>query len=275
MGEKQGKPCRHCWRFKPLKAFRQGKGKSYDICDACPKPTDPTVGGTTLCIGDLHAPFSHPDALPFLEALKVKYKPKGTVLLGDEIDSHALSDYVHDPDGRSAGDEHRDALAFLHQLYKIFPVAKICLSNHTSRGIKRAFKAGIPAAFLRSYSEVLEAPTGWEWRETWKVDGVLFEHGESFGGQTGAYKTALHNMQSTVVGHSHSYAGIQYLQTPYKQIFSMNVGCLIDENAYAFSYQKHTRVKPWIGAALIVGGVPFLIPMKMDTKKRWIGSLDA
>src|SRR6188768_104597 len=42
--------------------------------------------GTTLVIPDLQAPAHHPDALPFLCAVRDKYKPVNTVCIGDELD---------------------------------------------------------------------------------------------------------------------------------------------------------------------------------------------
>ena len=42
-----------------------------------------------LVISDLHTPYEHPDVVPFLTAIKAKYKPDTVVCIGDEIDYHA------------------------------------------------------------------------------------------------------------------------------------------------------------------------------------------
>lgn len=216
---------------------------------------------TILVIPDLHAPFQHPQALNFLSEVQRKYKPGHIICIGDEIDSHALSHWDHDPDGYSAGHEFQEAVKFLHQLYKIFPSVKCCTSNHTARYFKRAFKAGIPAAFLRSYSEVLEAPKDWQWADNWEINGILFEHGEGFSGQNAALNAMKGNMQSTVIGHVHSYAGVQYYNTPKQTLFGMNVGCLLNNEAYSFKYGRHFKVKPALGCGIIEKGVPHFIPL--------------
>lgn len=228
---------------------------------------------TTLCIGDLHFPMAHPDVFDFLKAAKEKFKPTKVVSLGDEIDAHALSDYVHDPDGHSAGKEHELALVDLHKLYKIFPKVSVCTSNHTERPFKRAYKAGIPSKFLRSYAEILEAPKGWSWADHWIIDGIRYEHGESYGGRNGAIISAEKNMRSTVIGHIHSFAGIQYFRSPEKQIFGFNVGCLIDEKQYSFAYARTMKARPCIGVGVIDTGVPQWYPMEMDRRGRWTGRI--
>jgi len=179
---------------------------------------------------------------------------------------------VHDPDGKSAGDEHIAALKGLHKLYKIFPSALVCESNHTERPFKRAYKAGIPSRFLKSYAEILEAPKHWHWADHWIADGIRFEHGESYGGRNGAILSAEKNMRSTVIGHIHSFAGIQYFRSPERQIFGFNVGCLIDEKQYSFSYAKTMKARPSLGVGVIRNGVPHWYPMELTARGRWTGN---
>ena len=223
-----------------------------------------------MAIGDMHFPFQHPDTIPFLRWAKAKFKPNSFVCIGDEIDAHALSDYDHDPDGMSAGDELLKALEGLKQIYKLFPKMLVCTSNHTARPYRKALKHGIPRAFLRDYHEFLEAPKGWQWAEKWEVDGVVFEHGEGVSGAAGALKAATGNSQSTVIGHLHSWAGIQYLANPRHLIYGFNVGCLIDKDAYAFAYGKSMKAKPVIGVGFIIKGVPLFVPMLLGKDGRWI-----
>jgi hypothetical protein len=222
-----------------------------------------------LAVSDIQAPFQHVDALDFLAAVKKKYRPDVHVNMGDECDFHALSDYDTDPDGYSPGNELEKALEFMRSYYDLFPEAKVCISNHTVRPLKRAFKAGIPRAFLRTYHEFLEAPKGWQWADKWEVDGIIFEHGESFGGENAHIKHALANMKSTVIGHHHSIAGVTYYANEDTIIFGMGTGSLIDVTQYAFAYGRKLKKKPIIGLGIIVGGTPRYIPMVLKSNGRW------
>lgn len=228
-----------------------------------------------LSVPDLQYPFAHRDHLDFLEAVIEKYKPNAFINQGDEVDFHALGDYDHDPDGFSAGHELEAAVRDLEKLYKIIPKTKVCVSNHTSRPYRRAFKFGIPAAFIKSYKEFLNAPKGWEWADTWEIDNVLYEHGDSPGvsGAMGAIRAALKNMQSTCIGHLHSYAGIQWSANAKHLIFGFNVGCLIDKDKYAFKYGKNLKDKPILGCGIIDAGIPTFIPMLLKPNGRWVGRL--
>lgn len=228
---------------------------------------------TVLAIPDLHCPFQHPDAFKFLKAVKRKYKPNEVVCLGDEMDAHAISMHDSDPDGLGAGDELTAAITELKKLYKIFPKVKVCTSNHGSLPYRRAYKFGLPRAFLKSYKEFLQAPAGWTWADEHEVDGIIYEHGESFAGQQGAIKSANANMQSTVIGHIHAFAGIQYSANQKHLIFGFNVGCLIDNSAYAFAYGKKFKAKPILGCGIIKDGIPTFIPMLLDKQGRWLGKI--
>ena len=53
----------------------------------------------------------------------------------------------------------------------------------------------------------------------------------------------------------------------------MMVGCLIDDKALAFEYNKTTVGRPIIGCGIIIEGQPMLIPMILDKKGRWIKEL--
>ena len=228
---------------------------------------------TVLVISDLQIPFQHKDAFKFLEAAKEKYKPTKIVCIGDEVDFHAISDYDHDPDGLSAGDELKKAIKTLKQLYALFPEVMSCVSNHTSRPMRRAFKYGIPQAFLKSYKEFLEAPDGWAWEDKWLIDGIRYEHGDSLrGGMTTVLNNAcVQNQRSTVFGHFHTGAGIKYVASPEALQFSFNVGCLINRHSYAFKYAATAKNKPVLGIGIVDKGVPTFVPMLLQKGGRWCG----
>jgi hypothetical protein len=226
---------------------------------------------TVLAIPDYHAPFNHKDAYDFLVWVKRKYQPNKVVCLGDEADMHALSDYDHDPDGYSAGQELEKSIEELEKLYALFPNVMVCTSNHTARPFRKALKFGIPKAYLRDYHEFLRAPKGWSWADHWEVDGIRYEHGEGQSGPMGALKSALGNMQSTVIGHIHSHAGIMFSANEKHLVYGFNVGCLIDRQAYAMAYGKHHKSKPILGCGIITKGIPEFVPMLLDSRGRWVG----
>lgn len=226
-----------------------------------------------LAIPDFHAPFNHPDAVAFLSAVAKKQQPDQVICLGDEIDAHALSDYDHDPDGMSAGDELKAGIAKLRPLYKLFPKVKVCTSNHTARPYRQAYKHGIPRSLMRDYREWLEAPDGWQWADKWIIDGVHYIHGEGYSGAQGAIKAAQANMASTVIGHLHCDAGISFLSNSAKLIWGLNAGWLGDRRAYAMAYGKHLAKRPILGCGIINRGKPFFLSMDLGRNGRWTGEL--
>lgn len=224
---------------------------------------------------DLQAPFQHIDTIPFLLSVNDKYKCNEWVNIGDEVDFSTLSvSHLPDPDGIGFKEEFNQAVDFLKELYKIWPRMKVCVSNHTIRPIKKALYAGVPSVFLKSYQEFLGAPKTWVWADEWEIDGVLYIHGEGFAGQMGHAKAADKHRQSVVIGHIHSFGGINYLNNRKNElIFGMNVGCLIDVKSYAFKYGKHFPNKPTLGCGVVIDGVPHFIPMLLNSKGRWIGKI--
>lgn len=228
---------------------------------------------TVLAIPDLHCPFHHIDAFAFLAEVKKVYKPDVVVNMGDLEDWHSISMHDHDPDGLSPGDELKALRLSIAPLKKLFPKMLICTSNHGSLPLRRAFKFGLPSELIKSYQDIIQAPKTWKIADTWEIDGVIYEHGEAFAGQQGAIKSANANMQSTVIGHIHAFAGIQYSANQKHLIFGFNVGCLIDRAKYAFAYGKKLKAKPIIGCGIIRNGIPTFIPMQMDSKGRWIRRL--
>lgn len=224
-----------------------------------------------LAIPDLQEPFSHRDAVPFLKWVKQKESPDIVVNLGDEADMHALSEYDHDPDGYSAGDELNKAIEKLQVYYDLFPETYVCLSNHTIRPHNAARKAGIPQAYLKDYRDFLKAPKGWKWAKSWEFDGVIYEHGEGCSGIVGALQCAQRNNNTpTVIGHLHSFAGIQFGANEKTLYYGFNVGCLIDRHAYAFRYGRFMKNKPILGCGIIEKGIPKFIPLLLDGNGRWL-----
>jgi len=207
-----------------------------------------------LAIPDLHIPFHNERALSFLKKTYKQYKCDTVVCLGDEVDFHGLSFHDIDPDLPSAGDEYRYCLKELKKFYKAFPEVKVCISNHTSRPFRRAFKFGLPSQFIRSYSEFLQAPKTWEWKNEWVIDDVMYIHGDPASGKYASLKLSEGHRRSVVHGHVHSFGGVTFSATKKDQIFGMNAGCLIDVEHRAFAYAKNLLQKPTLGCGVVING---------------------
>lgn len=237
---------------------------------ACSAASLAKCDSTVLVIPDLHAPFQHRDALAFVEWVAGHWNPDTVVCLGDEADIHAISNHGSDPDGHSPGHELTLAVKALRPLYAMFPTVKVCTSNHTARPYRRAFDCGLPKRVMKEYREFLEAPAGWEWDDKWIIDQVAYIHGEGYSGKEGALKAALGNARPTVIGHLHTNAGILYQANAETILWGFNAGCLIDRHAYAMRYARHMPNKPTLGVGIVRKGVPFFIPMLLNSKSRWV-----
>jgi hypothetical protein len=220
----------------------------------------------------MHHPYSHPDTVTFLRAVTRKYKPTRVVLLGDEVDKHALSFHDSDPDLLSAGDELEAAIEALTPLYKLWPEVDIVDSNHGSLAYRRAKHHGIPRKYIRDYGDVLDAPSGWTWHDELlvKVPGgnqVYFHHGLS----KDVMKVVAQRGLCVVQGHYHTEFRIGYLGNPNHLLWGMQVGCSIDPKALAFAYDRNNLGRPIIGHGIILNGLPKLLPMVLDRRGRWAG----
>lgn len=229
-----------------------------------------------LHIPDQHAPYQHPDALRFLDAVKAKWQFDLILNAGDELDFHAMSFHDSDPNLDSAGRELEQGKKWLHKLAKMFPDMLICDSNHGSMTFRRAKAHGLPVQLIRTYRDVVfpeGGGDGWSWAESWRVKtpmgDVLFKHQAS----GGILVDAAHNACNLVVGHNHGNYSIEYTASSAHLYWGVFGGCLIDKDAYAFAYGKHTLRKPVIGCTVIENGRPVLVPMVLNRKGRWNGSL--
>lgn len=224
---------------------------------------------TLLLFGCIHEPFSHPDYIDFLTWVKNKFRPTRSICLGDEADYHNMSFHDSDPDLHSSGDEHKLTIKALKRLFKLFPECDILESNHGSMLLRKALANGIPRSMLKSYNEVLGAPKGWRWHTDLIVKTplgpVYMTHGKvsSPGGLAKQYG------MSAVQAHFHEKAQIHYISTPERLMFDMHIGCLVDDKARAFNYNKLNPRRPIISCGVIVDGIPQLIPMVLNKKGRW------
>lgn len=228
---------------------------------------------TVLVISDMHIPFQHPDMLAFFKALKSKYSPTDIVCIGDEVDFAGISFHDSSVDLPSAGDELKQSIKVLKQVYTLFPKCTVVNSNHGSLLARRALAHGIPSDLIKESADFLQAPKGWKWVNDLKLSSPIgpmyFCHGKS--GSPG--KLAGQFGMSTIQGHYHSLAQVQYISTPERLMFDMHVGCLVDDKSLAMAYNKLTVKRPIISVGLIENGIARIIPMVLSKGGRWIGKL--
>jgi len=230
-----------------------------------------------LVIPDQHAPYQHPDTIPFLIEVAAKYKPDLVVNLGDETDMHGLSYHDSDPDLDSAGVELAKARVFLGQLASVFPKMLLCHSNHGSMLHRKAKTHGIPADMLKSYRDMLfpnGGGEGWDWKGSHRIplpngDFVQFQHQAS----GNLLDAAAHERCNLVIGHFHSKFSIEYSASRAAAYWAMFGGCLVDAKSLAFAYGNLFKNKPIVGCSVILDSLPLLIPMRLDSEGRWIGKL--
>lgn len=225
-----------------------------------------------LLISDMHIPYHHPDLIPFLKHLKNKYNPTRIICLGDELDKHALSYHDSDPDLPSAGDELRKSLPTVKELFKLFPTMDIIESNHGSLVWRKAKTFGIPKHYIKSYNDVLGVDGGWRWSFDLTIklpnDQLCYIH---HGKSSKIINLSQQMGMCAVQGHYHESFKIDYWGNPNGLFWGMQCGCLIDDDALAFSYNNVNIKRPVVGTGLIIDSLPILEPMLLDKSGRWIG----
>jgi hypothetical protein len=209
-----------------------------------------------LTIGDVHEPVAHPGYLSFCRDLRDKYKCDEVVFIGDIIDWHAISFHTRHPEAPGPLDEYTLAFNRVKRWKRVFPTARVCIGNHDERIIRVAEEAGIPKAFLKSYSEIWNTKN-WRWTHDTIIDGVYYFHGTGSGGVHPAFNSMTKRLMSVVQGHIHSAAGIKWKASPDRRVFGMDTGCGIDDRAYAFAYGRHQAVRSILSAGIVLDGIPY------------------
>lgn len=231
------------------------------------------IAKSVLVLSDMHHPYAHPDLIPFLKAVKAKYKPDTVICIGDEADFHDASFHDSDPDLDSAGVELQKAIKNLQPVYKLFPKVTVIESNHGSMVLRKALVGKIPRAAIKSYNDVLKAPKGWSWKFDHIIKtpmgDVYFCHGKT---GTPGRLAQLYGM-STVQGHYHEKSQITYISTPEKLMYDCHTGCLANDKSLALGYNKINPKRPVVSLLVIVNGIPHLVPMLLKKGGRWIGRL--
>jgi len=217
-----------------------------------------------LVIGDLHAPFTKKGYLEHCIEVSHKYNTNHTILIGDIIDNHYSSFHSTDPDGYGAGEELDRAIDQISDWNEAFPKADVLLGNHDRIIMRKAFSAGLSARWIKEFGEVLNTP-GWSFDLEFEYDNVLYIHGEGGGGEKGAITKALNKRKSVVQGHWHTQNHINWNVSDYDRIFGMQIGCGIDDKAYALAYAKYNIKKSIISCGVVLdsGQLPIIEPMRL------------
>lgn len=231
------------------------------------------IAKSLLVISDMHHPYSHPDTLAFLKAVKAKYKPDIVVCIGDEIDAHDMSFHDSDPDLDSAGAELEKAIESLKPIYKLFPNVTVVESNHGSMVFRKALVGKIPKKAIRSYNDILDAPKGWNWVFDTIIKTPLGQVYLCHGKSAAAGKLASQYGMSSIQGHYHEKAQITYISTPEKLMFDAHTGCLADDKSLALGYNKVNAKRPIVSLIVVINGIPQIIPMILKRGGRWTGKL--
>ena len=218
-----------------------------------------------LVIGDIHIPFNHRKYLSFCKKVQEDFACNTVVQIGDMVDNHAISYHDHNPDGFSSGDEYKRAMNELAKWYKAFPVVKVTVGNHDLLPQRKAVTHGLASVYMRNLSELWQSPPGWVWDTRFEIDNVIYTHGSGMSGKCAHINRAKENMQSTVIGHIHTHAGVGYIASDSKLIFGMNVGCGISISSYTFAYQKDFAIRPILGCGVVLnnGASAQFVPMKL------------
>ena len=210
-----------------------------------------------LVIPDLHLPVCHSSALQFCVDIYNKHYCDTVVFIGDIIDHHAISRHDKNPNCPSAADEYINVSEQLRQWYDTFPDAYVTTGNHDNRPAEiSAEKAGVPEMYFKDLDDVWETP-GWEWVLYVDIDGVRYMHGILSSGKTPALNRTDDEHMPVVLGHCHSKSGIMWGASSRERWFGMDVGCLIDVDAYQFAYGKHLRKKPILSCGVVLDGIPY------------------
>jgi len=234
----------------------------------------PKIGRNIILLGDLHAPFMHPQAIDFIKAVVKKYGFDLALATGDETDGHAISFHGADPDLPSPGHEFELAIRQLRPLYEMFPDLLIASSNHGDLLARKFKHHGLPVRALKTMQEILECPPGWKWAFEHIIQmsngkKLLLHHAYS----SNVLRASQHRGVSCAFGHHHSKFSVEYWRNYEDLYFAIFAGCLVDETALAMAYGKNIMHRPITGLVRIEDGIPHLIPMIVDGGNVWNGKI--
>jgi predicted phosphodiesterase len=205
----------------------------------------------TLVIGDPHEPFCVKGYLEFCKRIYKAFNCKRVVCAGDLVDNHSISYHEHDPELWSPLKEMEETDKKLKKWFKAFPEVYLCRGNHDQLVDRKGKTVGLPKRCFKEYREIWSLPDGWVDDFEFIFDNVKYIHGTGYSGKYAHVQAAYDNRMSTVMGHLHAVAGVEYMANSNDIIFGMSVGCGIDTKALAFAYGKGFRRKPIVSCGVV------------------------
>jgi predicted phosphodiesterase len=206
-------------------------------------------------IADTHIPFEHPEYLQHCIDTFKRFGVTKVVHIGDLVDHHAGSRFSSELEAKNVEEELKMTKEALKPWIKAFPELKLCLGNHDKIPARQAKTVGISQSFMKTFEELYELPEGWDCAMSHVIDGVHYDHGCNSGGMMGAKNTSLKMGVSYVQGHTHMHAGVYYNANVHgKTTFGLNVGCGINQEAYAYNYARGMRGELVMGCGIVMEG---------------------
>lgn len=256
------------------------KGKTTDL-DLKGKGWEGNPKSNIVYISDTQFPYHHQDALEFCAAVARVFQCGSIVSVGDLVDFYWFGDYTKSIEAQSFPQDELATIAAFDLWGEVFPKMDVIIGNHENRYNRRLAAAGIPERWL-PLQEVLQDKLGMH--KGWKLHGALrYEdnccgtiviHGDEKGANVTAGSTTNAMGRSVVRGHHHSASFVHTTHTMAGDLrYDMQLGCLIDDEAVAYNYNKKDLKRPVLNAGVCLGGYKFLIPMIVDENNRWTGEI--
>lgn len=204
----------------------------------------------------------------FLSKLQKKYKCNRIVNLGDMANWHSLSYHERNPSLPGPAEEYRQTKKQIKLLTERFPKTDFITGNHDHLVERQAVTAGIFPELVKGYAEMWDLPKGWVVHPRFaeiEIDGVIYLHGDgnAKGGQYAAPRTAIARFQSVCMGHYHCDSGVFWYANTRDKVFGCAVGTGCDHKHLAQAYGRKFTKKPLVSAAVILDGLPLVIPMDL------------
>lgn len=210
-----------------------------------------------LCVGDLHSPCTRIGYSNFCKDMYKAWDCDKVVFIGDVVDWSAISFHANNPEAPGPHDEYQLALQHIQKWYKLFPKATVIIGNHDARPKRVAESVNIPAKFIRNYADLWNTPK-WKWVHSTIIDNIYYCHGHGKGGgKTPAWNLSQKMGMSVVMGHYHRCGGVNWSANPLRRWFGMDVGCGVDDKAYAFVYAKEQVTRSILSVGIILDGTPY------------------
>ena len=270
---------------------KERKTKAYSAMIKAMSPKremDRSKNERILLISDLHAPYQHPDALDFLNALEERYEFDCVICMGDELDNNYKFSFDDKPESLLPKDEEiSEAKKFIGYLEQVFPEMDLVDGNH-NRIRDELFATYENWLFIDEVDGEFKPKTDYYGRMRglgWKAVG----HNNKYQLPDGTDLYVCHDISWSAdnlkderrsrnahiaQGHHHAMFGIDWINEDGIPPFAcVSTGCLIKPDAPAFEYGNKYKGKPVIGCAGFLDSEPVMFRMKLNEFGRWTGKL--